>query len=260
MGLKLLRKGFLDENNFLRLQSLKEKDKELSKEKVRLLRNDKTSNKIEVIKKELKIYREQMSELNSTIIKDYTPIKIHKQFVMISFDKPNEFPTFYDNQNIEPHLIEIRPDYKKRNWWLSSNKTHSNVQIKDMKVVCDYKYYVYKNNLYCFDWSDIHTEDEQKLLIKEHYFKEEKKFQRLRKEIKLYEKLELAEVPQSREPIPEEVKFVVWRRDGGRCVKCGSKENLEFDHIIPLSKGGSNTERNIQLLCEKCNREKSDKI
>jgi len=65
---------------------------------------------------------------------------------------------------------------------------------------------------------------------------------------------------ETREPIPEHVRFVVWRRDEGKCVKCGSKENLEFDHIIPLSKGGSNTARNIQLLCEKCNREKSDKI
>ena len=59
-----------------------------------------------------------------------------------------------------------------------------------------------------------------------------------------------------REPIPDDVKLFVWKRDGGRCVKCGSREKLEFDHIIPLSKGGSNTARNIQLLCEKCNREK----
>ncbi|MBF0103144.1 MAG: HNH endonuclease, partial [Desulfobacterales bacterium] len=42
--------------------------------------------------------------------------------------------------------------------------------------------------------------------------------------------------------------------------RCGSRENLEYDHIIPVSKGGSNTARNIELLCEKCNREKSDKI
>lgn len=38
------------------------------------------------------------------------------------------------------------------------------------------------------------------------------------------------------------------------------KENLEFDHIIPHSKGGANTYRNIQLLCEPCNRSKSAKI
>ena len=60
--------------------------------------------------------------------------------------------------------------------------------------------------------------------------------------------------------IPKAVKLAVWRRDLGRCVQCGSQENLEFDHIIPVSKGGSNTERNIQLLCEKCNRKKSNSI
>lgn len=60
--------------------------------------------------------------------------------------------------------------------------------------------------------------------------------------------------------IPKEVQREVWRRDEGRCVRCGSRLNLEFDHIIPISKGGSNTARNVQLLCEKCNRDKRDYI
>ncbi|MBA3370265.1 MAG: HNH endonuclease [Thermoleophilaceae bacterium] len=34
---------------------------------------------------------------------------------------------------------------------------------------------------------------------------------------------------------------------------CGSQERLESDHIIPVSKGGSNTEPNTQLRCERCN-------
>lgn len=65
---------------------------------------------------------------------------------------------------------------------------------------------------------------------------------------------------RKREPIPQDVQDAVWIRDGGRCVKCGSRENLEFDHIIPFSKGGSNTVRNLQLLCSKCNKEKSNHI
>jgi hypothetical protein len=60
--------------------------------------------------------------------------------------------------------------------------------------------------------------------------------------------------------ISKEVKVAVWRRDLGKCVECGSKEKIEYDHIIPFSKGGSNTERNIQLLCEKCNRRKLDNV
>lgn len=64
----------------------------------------------------------------------------------------------------------------------------------------------------------------------------------------------------TRERIPDDVQVFVWNRDGGRCVKCGSQENLEFDHIIPVTKGGSNTARNLQLLCETCNREKSNSI
>jgi 5-methylcytosine-specific restriction endonuclease McrA len=63
-----------------------------------------------------------------------------------------------------------------------------------------------------------------------------------------------------RASIPQEVLDIVWRRDQGKCVKCESQELIEFDHIIPFSKGGSNTPRNLQILCQKCNREKSNKI
>lgn len=63
-----------------------------------------------------------------------------------------------------------------------------------------------------------------------------------------------------RSPIPREVRREVWRRDEGKCVRCGSREKLEFDHIIPVSKGGSNTARNIELLCQNCNRTKASDI
>jgi len=68
------------------------------------------------------------------------------------------------------------------------------------------------------------------------------------------------DIKSSREKISQDILDAVWRRDEGKCVECGSREKLEFDHIIPLSKGGANTYRNIQLLCEMCNRKKSNKI
>lgn len=63
-----------------------------------------------------------------------------------------------------------------------------------------------------------------------------------------------------RPPIPRELVDAVYRRDGGRCVNCGSTENLQLDHIIPFSKGGATTIENLQLLCQKCNLEKSNHI
>jgi hypothetical protein len=61
--------------------------------------------------------------------------------------------------------------------------------------------------------------------------------------------------------IPSSVKAEVWKRDRGKCVICGSTNNLHFDHIIPFSKGGSSlVAANIQLMCARHNLEKRDRI
>ena len=65
-----------------------------------------------------------------------------------------------------------------------------------------------------------------------------------------------SEILEADRHISSRVRREVWRRDQGRCTKCGSQRKLEYEHIIPHSKGGSNTARNIQLLCENCNRKK----
>ena len=75
-------------------------------------------------------------------------------------------------------------------------------------------------------------------------------------------------VIDSREPrleqnrlIPTDVKLAVWKRDQGKCVECGSSDNLHFDHIIPYSRGGSSLiAKNIQLMCARHNLAKHDKI
>ena len=56
--------------------------------------------------------------------------------------------------------------------------------------------------------------------------------------------------------IPAEVKRAVWTRDGGCCRwpvasggVCGSTTRLEYDHIVPLARGGASTVSNIRILC-----------
>ena len=64
---------------------------------------------------------------------------------------------------------------------------------------------------------------------------------------------------------PLKTRFEVMERDHFRCCKCGryptddNKIILEVDHIVPISKGGTNEIGNLQTLCNKCNLGKGNK-
>jgi len=66
--------------------------------------------------------------------------------------------------------------------------------------------------------------------------------------------------PDAGRIIPQDVKTAVWQRDRGQCRQCGAQDYLEFDHIIPFSKGGASTYNNVQLLCRRCNQMKGARI
>ncbi|MFI5716336.1 TerD family protein [Nocardia sp. NPDC051750] len=78
--------------------------------------------------------------------------------------------------------------------------------------------------------------------------------------LRIAKRLVLAPGQRDSRSIPQEVKAEVWQRDGGRCVECGESHYLEFDHIIPLSRGGATSATNLQILCRGCNREKGANI
>lgn len=101
--------------------------------------------------------------------------------------------------------------------------------------------------------------DEVSLRLRHWILQQNRDLQRIRRELEAFDNLERVGSAQ-RQVIAESVRLFVWQRDGGKCVKCQSREKLEFDHIIPVVKGGSSTERNVQLLCEPCNREKGSQI
>jgi HNH endonuclease len=64
-----------------------------------------------------------------------------------------------------------------------------------------------------------------------------------------------------RQEIPYAMKSRIVRRDNYTCQECGEHlmdHEVEFDHLIPVSRGGSSEESNLRLTCFDCNRDKSD--
>ena len=133
-------------------------------------------------------------------------------------------------QQAETPVLVGEDEARKRRWWLYQDEYYWEDEGFDARAVL--------------------------ALILERVSQKER---RVRRAVAMMEQTSLAPGPK-REAIADEVRAFVWNRDGGRCVGCGGRQRLEFDHIIPIALGGGNTARNLQLLCESCNRAKGASI
>jgi len=221
------------------------------------IRNELPSSKIENKFIELKYWKEGFSrydgQLNISEPEPITPKPPTKKRTVSTgfFGLGSEEQTYVDYEDKE--YLKQRKKYDKE--WQKHHELHEKYYNKFKYT----RFFYYENEIYMVEGANNLDINEMELHLKAYIYKNNNKIEKLKKEIELIEKA-VKNTERSREPISEEVKFEVWRRDQGKCIKCSSQENLEFDHIIPFSKGGSNSARNIQLLCEKCNREKSNKI
>lgn len=59
--------------------------------------------------------------------------------------------------------------------------------------------------------------------------------------------------------VKNHVRAAVYARDNNQCVVCGNTKNLQIDHIVAVSKGGSNDPDNLRTLCRSCNSSKCDR-
>ena len=67
--------------------------------------------------------------------------------------------------------------------------------------------------------------------------------------------------PRTRRKLTPAEKERLYKRQQGRCLGCGKRkdiEDMDDDHKVAFSKGGSNSLRNAQLLCGRCNSTKGD--
>lgn len=169
------------------------------------------------------------------------------KYYEVGFFKKRRLYRFYSGKSQTEHGLE-------EDVYQSLIAQQKNIPVVVMRDTTSKKrWWMFLNEFY---WEDEnYTAEEIRILILDKIEQKDKRLKRA-----------MARLGQSnslntrRESIPDDVKLFVWQRDNGRCVKCGSEQKLEFDHIIPVAKGGSNTARNLQILCEDCNRSKGANI
>ena len=102
-----------------------------------------------------------------------------------------------------------------------------------------------------FWWEDDELSPEDVFALA--YERETRRQRRLDRAHAVLSTRSLPESAARREAVPRELRRAVFERDGGRCVECGARFDLQYDHIIPLAFGGAGTLQNLQLLCAGCN-------
>lgn len=65
---------------------------------------------------------------------------------------------------------------------------------------------------------------------------------------------------RARSKVTATVRGRVLQRDGDRCKTCGSTDELQIDHIVPVARGGTGDIDNLQVLCRPCNASKGAKL
>ena len=191
--------------------------------------------KVESIKADVKRSRKQYPDFVERSRSELTQIAQFRKSIIDIAKKAEDGPVQIYPKELAKQVLSIGSEfrYEYTNWPL----------------------FLFQNRLYAI--IGPLTEEEKKLIVCETADKERGYFERLKSR---HNSNAVVEARQNRTRIPENVRIAVWRRDSGRCARCGSREKLEYDHIIPLAEGGASTVRNIELLCERCNRSKAKKI
>jgi 5-methylcytosine-specific restriction endonuclease McrA len=139
-------------------------------------------------------------------------------------------------------LVFIRKQYFKQRRWGVANPQKENGYNKC--VICERVFILSDPNTFEYD--------NNKSICKECWGKTPESWGARRKKTIIFEYIKVK--------IPHSLKWKIWKRDGFKCLFCGSQETLTIDHKYPESLGGNLSEENLQTLCDRCNKKKNNKI
>lgn len=97
-----------------------------------------------------------------------------------------------------------------------------------------------------------------KLKVEEHVLERGDEYQKLVNKINRLKQISSNRQQINRKQISDHILAFVLQRDLNKCVLCGDDSNLQFDHILPVSKGGNNEPENLRILCQQCNQSRGN--
>jgi hypothetical protein len=200
-------------------------------------------------------------------LRQFAKIKFHQQFTMREFDAWKDKPVSASTVNrifdswanamkaagLRPKLVMKRDVYEMvetfKKCWTENQSEPDRKHLQDYlrRNSSPYRWRSYKDYFGSLGRLSQRIEDYQHGKISEE---------------QLYERYRPR---KERTTVPLKVRYQVLKRDGERCVKCGASTKtdpaitLEIDHIVPVSKGGSDDLDNLQTLCSLCNQGKKDR-
>jgi len=141
-----------------------------------------------------------------------------------------------------------KSEYAKQ--WRKKNRQHINNYMKKWVKQNYVKHYGYVKN-----WQENNV-DKWKESSKSW---RDKNIDRLRASSRICQQNRRAIIRNSKGTIIKDDWFELLVIAECRCQCCGSEENLELDHVIPLSCGGEHSKENAQVLCKSCNASKGNR-
>lgn len=116
------------------------------------------------------------------------------------------------------------------------------------------RYWLYEGNLLwasrrCTSKDDYHY---IKLKVEEFILERNEEYLKLKNKVERLNQLVILKTTK-RTQIPNDVLAFVLKRDREQCVECGALSDLQFDHLLPVSRGGNNEPDNLRILCKSCN-------